>query len=86
MNSEKIYCGRGKKGQWSIKLNICLDKIPTEWVNEYNGQRYVRLELRELRQADEKGNTHSVQVDTWRPDGAKKTSSAPTPVNDDVPF
>ena len=66
--SEKIFCGKGKKGQYSIKLNICLDDIPSEFKTvANNGKTYLRLEASERRSPDEKGNTHFVTVDTWKP-------------------
>ena len=64
--SEKIYCGNGKKGQYSVKMNICLDDVPAEWIKTgKNGKRYIRLELNERKNIDQYGNTHGVSVDTW---------------------
>ena len=92
---EKLYCGSGKKGMYSIKLNISIDRIPEEWITEKDGKRYVRLEVSERRTPDQYGNTHSVTVDTWRkPDGdaqdhkqahniAKSNGYQP---QDDLPF
>ena len=33
-----------------------------------NGKRYVNLKITEMRQPDDRGNTHTVLVDTWKPD------------------
>jgi hypothetical protein len=64
--NQKIYCGSGKKGRYSIKLNIEIDKIPSEWITEKNGKRYINLELSERKTPDQYGKTHSITVDTWR--------------------
>jgi hypothetical protein len=69
--SNKIFCGRGKRfGQYNaISLSICLDDIPNEYITTgKNGKRYIKLNVNEKREADEWGNTHSVEVDTWKPD------------------
>jgi hypothetical protein len=77
--SEKIYCGRGKRfGNYgTISINICVDDIPKEFITKSNtnGKRYVKLNVDERREADPYGNTHTVSVDTWRPN----TASAPAP-------
>ena len=85
---EKIYCGKGKKSQYGIKINLCLSKIPDEFVTEYNGQKYIRLDLSELRQVDDRGNTHTVKIDTWKPQGqAQNTPPQSTPPDDStLPF
>lgn len=96
--ADKIYCGTGKKGQYSIKLNLSIDRIPGEWITEKNGKRYIRLELNERKSPDQYGNTHSISVDTWRkPDGdaqdhqnahqqAKQNGYAPQDDSQDLPW
>lgn len=68
----KIYCGKGKEisGKFGTfyKVSICLDDIPVEHLyTAKNGKRYATLNMSEMKQADEKGNTHTVIVDTWKP-------------------
>lgn len=68
----KIYCGKGKEisGKFGTfyKVSICLDDIPVEHLYKAkNGKRYATLNMSEMKQADEKGNTHTVIVDTWKP-------------------
>ena len=68
----KIYCGKGKvistKNGSFEKINICIDEIPVEHMfKAKNGKRYVNLLVSEMRQPDDKGNTHTVSVDTWKP-------------------
>lgn len=65
--SEKIYIGKAKPAKFGMKLNICLSDIPTEHVTEFNGKKYFRADLNELRQPDDKGNTHTIILDTWKP-------------------
>ena len=82
--SEKIYCGKGKKSNYGIKLNICIDDIPAQYIREYNGKRYARLEVSEMRNIDKRNNTHTITVDTWKP---AQQPSAPIPDDDrDIPF
>lgn len=76
---EKFYCGKaklmnGKFGDfWGV--NLCLTDIPEEHVRTLdNGSRYVNLKIVELRQPDDRGNTHTVFVDTWKPDGSRQSS------------
>ena len=74
--SNKIFCGRGKRfGQYNaISLSICLDDLPKEHITTgKNGKRYIKLNVNEKREPDEWGNTHSVEVDTWKPDQARPT-------------
>jgi hypothetical protein len=67
----KIYCGRAKTVNQGLKLNICLDDIPQEHITtSKNGKRYVKLDAWPLHQVDERGNTHSVKVDTWKPNNS----------------
>jgi hypothetical protein len=69
--SNKLFCGRGKRfGQYgSISLSICLDDLPSEYITTgNNGKRYIKINVNEKREADEWGNTHSVEVDTWKAD------------------
>lgn len=82
--SNKIYCGRGKRfGQYNtISVSICLDDIPIEYITtSKNGKRYVKVNVNEKREADDWGNTHSVEVDTWKPDArpAQSGSARPAP-------
>ncbi len=90
--NDRIYCGKGKQGKYGVKLNICLDDIPAEHTTTgKNGKRYARLELKESRKPDDYGNTHYVEVDTWKPDGQRR-ESAPSgskpaaPPDDELPF
>ena len=83
---EKIYCGSGKEkfdGDM-ISVSVCLDDYPKEYLSEYNGKRYLKLDVCKKREVDQYGKTHYVTVNTWTPD------QAPTPPvkasDSDIPF
>jgi hypothetical protein len=73
MNKEtkKYFCGSGKfiangKG---MKANICLDRIPAEFITtNKKGERWVKL-VQWIKDApDQYGNDASIEVDTWKPE------------------
>jgi hypothetical protein len=99
--SEKIYIGRGKKvGQYgTIAVSICIDDIPDKHITKAsNGKRYLNLNISEKREVDQYGYTHTVSVDTWKPDKDKAPAPQPKPrygttsdtvqaqFDDDLPF
>ena len=94
--SDKIYCGSGKRiGTYgTVSISICLDDIPAEYkTKSKNGKVYVNLNVNEKREADQYGKTHSVTVDTWKPDAPKSAPAKPTNVrpqfeddDDSMPF
>ena len=83
---EKIYAGSGKTktGQYGdfFAVSICLDDIPEEHITKAkNGKRYVNLTINKKKETDQYGKDLSVQIDTWKPDGAakQKAEQAHTP-------
>jgi hypothetical protein len=64
-----IYVGSGKEKFEGnlISVSICLSDIPKEWITEYNGKKYVRLNVKKKKQVDQYQKTHSVEIDTWKP-------------------
>lgn len=86
--SEKHYCGKAKSNDYGIRLRVCLSDIPEEFISEFNGKKYVTLDINRLRQIDQKGNDHTAIVNTWKPNG--QPQSAPVPQQqenpDDLPF
>lgn len=97
MSEEKtIYCGNGqKKGDTWMKASICLDKIPAEHIFEYQGKKYVKVNINLRDQLDNYGNDVSISVDTWKPEKeasvkekvvAKSKEKAAAIGNDDLPF
>jgi hypothetical protein len=71
----RIYCGSGKKAEKFDILNIsvCLSNLPKEFITESkdkNGvvKKYIKLKVVGKREPDQYGKTHSVEVDTWKPE------------------
>jgi hypothetical protein len=64
---KKIYCGSGKKKaeNW-LQISINPEKFG-EYVKEYNGNKYLRLNVNILSQPDKYGKDVSVSIDTWEP-------------------
>jgi len=69
MEKEKpIYCGKGRTiNEYLVSLNICLDDIPAEHKQVWtNGKTYLRLSMFKRREPDNKGNDHSISVNTYK--------------------
>ena len=73
---DKIYCGNAKEKQVKLangdsfevlNMTIHTDKIK-EHIEEFNGTNFVKIKVTKRREADQYGNTHSVEVDTWKPE------------------
>ena len=46
-----------------ININICLTDIPKDLIRRAsNGKDYINLNVTELREADERGNDHTISV------------------------
>ncbi len=80
--NKTIYCGKGREmgGRYGTFFNISLvlDDIPEEmtWVGG-DGKRRVSLTMSELRHPDDRGNTHTIKVDGWKPPSKDNQSGAP---------
>lgn len=75
--AEKIYCGSGKtKTDTWLKITINPDKI-MNYIQEYNGSRFVKLDVNIKREPDQYGKDVEVTVDTWRPDSRLRTNDEP---------
>ncbi len=66
--ADKIYVGSGKKSTYGVKISVCLTDLPKEHIFEYNNKKYIKLDVNEKREEDQYGKTHSVSVDTWKPE------------------
>jgi len=97
MSEEKtIYIGNGqKKGETWLKASICLSNIPKEHTFEYNGKKYMKVNINIKDELDQYGNDVSISVDTWKPEKegsvkekvvAKSKAKLPAIGNDDLPF
>ena len=66
-----------------ISCSICLSDLPQEHMFEYNGKKYIKVNVSAKKDgADDYGKTHYVAIDTFKPE-AKKESA---PVEEDLPF
>lgn len=76
---EKIYCGKGKRmnEKW-IKATINVEKLRGH-IEEYQGTKYVKLNINLLDNPDKYGKDVSIEIDTWKPDvnAQKKEYSEP---------
>ena len=79
MEDKKIYAGSGRKVNPYIRgISVCLDDIQQYATrSEKNGKFYVKLNVVDLKQANQWGKDVSVEVDTWKPDGRKSNTEAP---------
>jgi|TARA_B100000497_G_C7673107_1_gene406302 hypothetical protein len=86
MNKEEtIYCGSGKvmNDKW-LKVTINPSKI-AEYIQEYNNNKFVKLNINIKPEADQYGKDVSISVDTWKPE-EKAVKQAASSVSDDLPF
>ena len=70
MSNEKIYCGSGlEKFEGNlVEITVCLSDLPKEHIFEYNSKKYIKLKVQKKKEVDKFGKTHSVQVNTWKPE------------------
>ena len=69
MKEEKtIYCGSGKvmNEKW-LKVTINPTKI-VDYIQEFNGNKFIKLNVNIKEEADQYGKDVSVSVDTWKPE------------------
>ena len=74
---KKIYCGSGKKRKenW-LSITINPDKFKDQ-IQEYNGSKFVKLNINILEQADKFGKDVSVSVDTYQPEKKEEANDLP---------
>lgn len=74
---KKVYCGSGKKrNETWIQITINPDKLK-EHIKEYNGSKFIKLNINLLNEPDKFGKDVSVSVDTYEPKNEKKESDLP---------
>lgn len=73
---QKTYVGSGKKtSQYDIvNISICIDDLQPH-IFEYNGKKYAKLTVAAKKEADQYGKTHSVSINTWKPDETNNGSN-----------
>ena len=85
--TEKIYVGGGKEkfeGNM-VQISVCLTDLPKEHVFEFDGKKYIKLNVVKKKEVDQYGKSHYIEVDTWRPNvGEQKTQQVQE--DDDLPF
>ena len=83
--AEKIYCGSGKvmNENW-LKVTINPSKI-AEYIQEYNGNKFIKLNVNIKPEADQYGKDVSISVDTWKPE-EKAVNATASESSNDLPF
>lgn len=95
MAEDKIFVGNGKQVfENLVSVSLCLTDIPQEHIFEYNGKKYIKLNVGAKKDgADQYGKTHHVSIDTYKPDEKSEPKPEPkqeqsaAPVDkDELPF
>lgn len=88
--AKKIYCGSGKKKSdtW-FQVTMNPEKF-NEYIQEYNGSKFIKLNINLKSEPDKYGKDIEITIDTWKPDASKAAPqaapSAPTNTFSDLPF
>lgn len=79
--SDKIYVGHGveKFDGDMVSVSVCLTDLPKEHMFDYEGKKYIKLNVQKKKETDKYGKTHYLCVDTWKPKEEKKD-------DDELPF
>jgi hypothetical protein len=76
MEEKKVFAGSGKiVTSWKRGISICLDDIQNYATKAKNGKFYVNLNVVDLKQANQWGKDVSVEIDTWKPDSTRKSTT-----------
>jgi hypothetical protein len=72
MKNEKIYIGNGKSKFDGNLVNATIDlqtlnAAIKEHAFAYNEREFIKIKVVKRTEPDNYGNTHFVEVDTWRP-------------------
>jgi len=86
--NQKIKVGSGVETHYGSNIRICIsvEDLPEEHTFEYNGNTYIKLNVKKLFTADKFGKTHIVTVDTWKPNGHNQGKKTNSPSDDGMPF
>jgi hypothetical protein len=85
--ADKIYCGsvKTRRTQYGDELKVALDITDFEKLfKEYgyiakSGKRIINLNINERREVGQYGETHSITVDTWKPNNNTANTPAKKP-------
>lgn len=70
---KKIYCGSGKKkSETWLQVTLNPEKF-SEYIQEFNGNKFIKLNINVLPQPDKYGKTLSVSIDNWKPENSNNT-------------
>ena len=77
MKEKTIYCGSGKKMNdgW-LKITVNPEKL-RDHIEEFNGSKYIRLNVNLKDEPDQYGKDVSVSVDTWKPEVQEESNDLP---------
>jgi hypothetical protein len=65
---KKIFVGSGKKKFDNLRqVSVCLTDLQSEYIFEYNGKKYIKLNVNDKKEADQYGKDIAVSIDTWKP-------------------
>ena len=71
-DNKTIYIGNGvRKGDTWLTSSLCLTDIPAEHMFEFNGKKYIKVNINIKDELDQYGKDVSISVDTWKPDAEK---------------
>lgn len=77
-DNKTIYIGNGvRKGDTWLTSSLCLSDIPTEHMFEFNGKKYIKVNINIKDEVDQYGKDVSISVDTWKPDAEKADTPKP---------
>lgn len=93
---DKIFIGSGvaKFNGDLVECSVCITDAESH-IFEYNGKRYLKIKVQKKRQPDNYGKTHSVEVNTWKPEKTQRPAQNAQPSqstqpaqekSDDLPF
>jgi len=92
--SNKIYVGKAKVQETQygniLKVNLILSQIPKGYIREFENSegeimKAINLDIVKLKEPDQRGNTYTVKVDTWKPE-KKKEAVEETVEDSNLPF
>jgi hypothetical protein len=90
-DQEKIRLGSGKKkSETWFKTSLCIDDA-IQHSFEYNGKRYVKVDINVYAEPNQYGKDVQVTLDTYKPDQSKAPVKKATVVDaeiigEDLPF
>ena len=86
--TDRIYVGNGveKFDGDLIEFSVNLTKLGTvakDHIFDYNNEKFIKLKIAKMRETNEYGKTHYVEVNTFKPD---LSAAVEQEVESDLPF